>query len=153
MTQNCYFIPFFITAGCRKRWNTIMYSMLQTNRNSFIKCRNIETGKILHKILQQWLHGWLQGVCTFLHKIKRQQQWQIQDFPEEEAPTLQGAPTYDFAKISQKLHEIERIWAFYYVDLTLNRYHISPKYFSLMYNTFRCDLAVHFLDGNFTKQN
>ena len=22
-----------------------------------------------------------------------------------------GAPTYDFAKISQKLHEIERIWA------------------------------------------
>ena len=21
-----------------------------------------------------------------------------------------GAPTYDFAKISQKLHEIERIW-------------------------------------------
>ena len=31
-------------------------------------------------------------------------QWRIQDFPEE------GAPTYDFAKISQKLHEIERIW-------------------------------------------
>ena len=33
-----------------------------------------------------------------------------------------GAPTYDFAKISQKLHEIERIWTggarpkFYYVD-------------------------------------
>ena len=24
---------------------------------------------------------------------------------------LQGGPTYDFAKISQKLHEIERIWA------------------------------------------
>ena len=38
-------------------------------------------------------------------------QWRIQDFPEEGAPTLQGgAPTYDFAKISQKLHEIERIW-------------------------------------------
>ena len=39
-----------------------------------------------------------------------------------------GTPTYDFAKISQKLHEIERIWAplgggthpkFYYVDLPL----------------------------------
>ena len=37
-----------------------------------------------------------------------------------------GVPTYDFAKICQKLHEIERIWAprggggarpkFYYVD-------------------------------------
>ena len=36
-----------------------------------------------------------------------------------------GVPTYDFAKISQKLHEIERIWTprgggarpkFYYVD-------------------------------------
>ena len=37
-------------------------------------------------------------------------QWRIQDFPEVRAPTLQGAPTYDFAKISQKLHEIERIW-------------------------------------------
>ena len=31
-------------------------------------------------------------------------QWRIQDLPEE------GAPTYDFAKFSQKLHEIERIW-------------------------------------------
>ena len=38
-------------------------------------------------------------------------QWRIQDFPEEGAPTPQGgAPTYDFARISQKLHEIERIW-------------------------------------------
>ena len=38
-------------------------------------------------------------------------QWPIQDFPEEGAPTLQGgAPTYNFAKFSQKLHEIERIW-------------------------------------------
>ena len=36
-----------------------------------------------------------------------------------------GAPTYDFVKFSQKLHEIERIWTpgggsarpkFYYVD-------------------------------------
>ena len=31
-------------------------------------------------------------------------------FPEEGAPTPRGVPTYDFAKISQKLHEIERIW-------------------------------------------
>ena len=31
-------------------------------------------------------------------------------FPRGGAPTHQGAPTYDFAKISQKLHEIERIW-------------------------------------------
>ena len=36
-------------------------------------------------------------------------QWRIQDFPEEGAPTLGGAPTYDFAKFFQKLHEIERI--------------------------------------------
>ena len=39
----------------------------------------------------------------------------IQDFPEVGAPTLSGwgegvAPTYDFAKFPQKLHEIERIW-------------------------------------------
>ena len=54
-------------------------------------------------------------------------QWRIQDFPEEGAPTPQGgAPTYDFAKFSQKLHEIERIWTpgggrpkFYYVDSPL----------------------------------
>ena len=39
------------------------------------------------------------------------------------ANSLGGAPTYDFAKFSPKLHEIERIWApggarpkFYYVD-------------------------------------
>ena len=40
-------------------------------------------------------------------------QWRIQDFPEEGAPTPRGrgAPTYDFANNSQKLHEIERIWA------------------------------------------
>ena len=39
-------------------------------------------------------------------------QWRIQDFPKEGAPTPQGGtPTYDFAKFSQKLHEIERIWA------------------------------------------
>ena len=41
-----------------------------------------------------------------------------------------GAPTYDFAKFSQKLHEIERIWTrgggggahpkFYYVDPPLH---------------------------------
>ena len=38
-------------------------------------------------------------------------QWLIQDFPEEGAPTPQGGtPTYDFAKYSQKLHEIEKIW-------------------------------------------
>ena len=42
-------------------------------------------------------------------------QWRIQDFPEE------GAPTYDFTKFSQELHEIKRIWRgsrpkFYYVD-------------------------------------
>ena len=40
-------------------------------------------------------------------------QWRIQDYPEVGAPTLwdRGSPTYDFAKFSQKLHEIERIWA------------------------------------------
>ena len=56
-------------------------------------------------------------------------QWRIQDVPEEGAPTPQGgAPTYDFAIFSQKLHEIERIWApgggarpkFYYVDPPLS---------------------------------
>ena len=31
-------------------------------------------------------------------------------FPRGGVPTPRGVPTYDFAKISQKLHEIERIW-------------------------------------------
>ena len=54
--------------------------------------------------------SWLQRIrpqhsFTFCH-----QQWRIQDFPEVGTPTLQdGAPTYDFAKLSQKLHEIKRI--------------------------------------------
>ena len=51
-----------------------------------------------HKKLVTWI---------YINKIN---QWRIQDFPEEGAPTLRGAPTYDFAKFSQKLHEIERIW-------------------------------------------
>ena len=37
-------------------------------------------------------------------------QWQIWDFPEAGVPNLQVAPTYDFAKFSQNLYEIERIW-------------------------------------------
>ena len=45
-------------------------------------------------------------------------QWRIQDFPEVGAPTLRGAPTYDFAKFSQKLHEIERIWTLVRVPRT-----------------------------------
>ena len=46
-------------------------------------------------------------LCTVLVTF----QWRIQDFPEEGAPTPRGGgATYDFAKFSQKLHEIERIW-------------------------------------------
>ena len=44
------------------------------------------------------------------NKYHMQQQWRIQDFPEERVPTPRGAPTYNFAKFSPKLHEIERIW-------------------------------------------
>ena len=63
-------------------------------------------------------------------------QWLIQDFPEVGAPTLKGAPTYDFAKFLQKLHEIERIWTpkggggarltFYYVDPLLQEDEYEP---------------------------
>ena len=48
-----------------------------------------------------------------------------------------GAPTYDFAKFPQKLHEIERIWPprggarpkFYYVDppLAINIKHLARR--------------------------
>ena len=38
-------------------------------------------------------------------------QWRIQDFPQVGAWTLQGeGVNTQFAKFSQKLHEIERIW-------------------------------------------
>ena len=45
----------------------------------------------------------LTGECPPVPNILSTAQWRIQDFPEE------GAPTYNFAKFSQKLHEIERI--------------------------------------------
>ena len=48
--------------------------------------------------------------CLMYHTVMTKRQWRIQDFPEVGAPTLQGAPTHDFTKISPKLHEIERIW-------------------------------------------
>ena len=54
--------------------------------------------------------------CRNLHRYLKtlfsQYQWRIQDFPEEGTPTPRGggAPTYNFAIVSQKLHEIERIW-------------------------------------------
>ena len=72
---------------------------------------------------------------TFCERL----QWRIQDFPEEGAPTLQaGEPTYDFAKFSQKLHEIERIWTprggarpkFYYVDPPLDWFKNFNKVFT-----------------------
>ena len=43
-------------------------------------------------------------------QIYRDLQWRIQDFPEEGRQLPLAAPTYDFAKCSQKLHEIEIIW-------------------------------------------
>ena len=59
-------------------------------------------------------------------------QWRIQDFAELGAPTFQGAPTYDFAQISQKLHEIENLDRgarpkFYFVDPPLkNELQVEP---------------------------
>ena len=49
-------------------------------------------------------------VFKYLAFKSHRMQWWIQDFPEVGAPTLQGALIYDFAKFSQKLQEIERIW-------------------------------------------
>ena len=37
-------------------------------------------------------------------------QWQMQDFLGDANSLGGGAPRYDFAKMSRKLHEIERIW-------------------------------------------
>ena len=77
-------------------------------------------------------------MCHLTRLVWLANQWRIQDFPEEGAPTLQGgAPTYDFAKFSPKLHEIERIWTpggggarpkFYYVDPPLQTNEEVDKY-------------------------
>ena len=51
------------------------------------------------------------GMFNFFCKYSLQQQ--IQDFPGGGgggANSPGGVPTYDFAKFSRKLHEIERIW-------------------------------------------
>ena len=47
-------------------------------------------------------------------------------FPPGGATTLWGASTYDFAKFSQKLHEIERIWTPLDPPLTSNA-HSLPQ--------------------------
>ena len=63
--------------------------------------------------------------------------------PRWGANSPRGAPTYDFAKISQKLHEIERIWTprgaarpkFYYVDPPLQMYSRKNYFRSLSHWT------------------
>ena len=59
-------------------------------------------------------------------------QWRIQDFPEVgRGPAL----TYDFAKIFQKLHEIERIWTpmgcARFAEISLNLYSVDFHTFTL----------------------
>ena len=55
----------------------------------------------LHPLENPDIHSG-RGLSSFI--LCHLNQWRIQDFSEV------GAPTYDFAKFSQKLHEIERIW-------------------------------------------
>ena len=59
------------------------------------------------KKFQQHLINFVKFTTFIGYRIEfdNARQWRIQDFPEE------GAPTYDFAIFSQKMHEIERIWA------------------------------------------
>ena len=64
------------------------------------RCKNITFPQLLWRIPDPILPD-LTQYNLISHQLN---QWRIQDFPEE------GAPAYNFAKISQKLHEIERIW-------------------------------------------
>ena len=70
-------------------------------------------------------------------------QWLIQDLPEAGTPTPPGATAHNFDKISQKLHEIERIWTgggarpkCYYVDPPLERGTAHPAQFSRFAHAF-----------------
>ena len=64
--------------------------------------------KLSQHLIQQF--GWNYHLLSlFVFAIPKQ--WRIQDFPRGGGTNSPGwAPTYDFAKFSQKLHEIERIW-------------------------------------------
>ena len=67
------------------------------------------------------------------------------------APTLQGTPTYDFAKFSQKLHGIETIWTWgvphangkYIILLEFPKYHRKSKTFWSCYILIRSFSTPH----------
>ena len=80
---------------------------------------------------------------SYLH-IPNCTQWRIQNFPEVGTPTLLGGgglPTYFFAKISQKLHEIERIWTRRWVCsmLDLNPTNACMQVFALKWPSLHAD--------------
>ena len=56
------------------------------------------------------LNGNAKYIIPSVAKVKTSQR-PIQDFPRRGRQLPGGAPTYNFAIFSQKLHEIERIWA------------------------------------------
>ena len=102
--HNCY---------CNKLCNTVA-DQRSYGRDDLLKLDNISEHRAGFHERNQWI---CETHTTF----------SVADpgFPRGGAPTLRGAPTYDFAKFSQKLHEIERIWTrggggtrpkFYYVD-------------------------------------
>ena len=95
--------------------------ILTTRVSSLVICRRSSLSRRLEHQLSSakrlsWVvvgfPTWLLWTELFDWKAQEERdtnQWWIQDFPEVGAPT-QGAPTYDFSKFPQKLHEIERIW-------------------------------------------
>ena len=77
-------------------------------------------------------------------------------FPRGGVPTPQGAPTYDFAKFSQKLHEIERISTrggraslTPPLDPPLVRRSLSPTESPLVKRMTKTGLSKHYLAPNF----
>ena len=129
-----------MTTRCLWRWKSLIlnfsfnplfifqshYSLLgwTCEPEAFTVCKNEGLGLIPWGAIWGWVHwpvripttqtsasfsSWTSFCQTWQHRVKCLQ-WRIQDFPEEGAPTPQGAPTYNYAKISQKLHDIEIIW-------------------------------------------
>ena len=92
------FITVFFTTNAMKRshWNY----------GKFTKWHKKKTTCTLHSLQKvNWSMIYYENprVTTLAH-------WTVADpgFPRGGAPTLEGAPTYHFAKFSHKLHEIER---------------------------------------------
>ena len=65
----------------------------------------------------------------------------------------QGAPTYDFAKLSRNLHEIKRIWApIFHDSLNSEEVILGPVLLRKMFSSFLCGLHFPYITWFYPKE-